>query len=206
MSLKALSIAFTFQGCDSAAQKLALLALADHADDEGGRCYPSMRRLAAHTSLSEAQVRRHVHALIALGLVEVVGNSGGGGRGSTRRYRLNLHAMTTVDATPRADATPDTDSREGSHQRAEGLHRCTTTGGADATRTVIEPSEPLGTECAPHEFRFPLPGWWKSNRGIERAARQVGIDLAKIGTTGYPELKERIFERINLRRRAEGIR
>jgi len=71
-------------------RKLALICLADFADDSGGTCYPSMRTIARRCSCSEAQARRHVHALMNSGHVAVESGTGGGGRGKTPRYRINI--------------------------------------------------------------------------------------------------------------------
>lgn len=72
---------------------LALLALADWSDDDG-QCWPSMGAIAEKTRLSRSQAQRIVHGLIADGFVLVVGNEAGGKPGSTRRYQINLAAMT----------------------------------------------------------------------------------------------------------------
>lgn len=42
----------------TATEKLVLLALADHADDEGGNAYPAVRRIAERTGLSSRSIHR----------------------------------------------------------------------------------------------------------------------------------------------------
>lgn len=54
-----------------AARKLVLLALADHANDEG-ICWPSQERIAQKCGISDRQVRNHVTALIEDGYIRVV--------------------------------------------------------------------------------------------------------------------------------------
>jgi len=122
---------------------LALLALADWADDDG-RCFPSMQRIADKMRLSKSQAQRAVHRLIDSGFVQVVGNEFGGPPGATRQYRIVLSALTgRTDATGSAHATGRTDA-------VEGLHPCGGTGSAHATQTVIEPSlTTKGPEQAP---------------------------------------------------------
>ena len=123
------------------AAKLALMALADWADDQGERLYPSMSAIAGRMCCSVDHARRAVHALIDLGVLHVVGNATGGAPGSTRRYRIDVDRLTTgvdargtpcIDATPTpgADASPTagTESRTGTESRAgagaaDGLHR-----------------------------------------------------------------------------------
>lgn len=137
--------------------KLALLCLADYADDNG-ICWPSMSAIARRLCRSESQTRRAVHQLIDAGIVEVIGNALGGDPGSSRRYRILIERLTPsadasptpsvhdtpapsagdtrtpgVDATPSAHATPCMDARD-------PLHGCAPTPSAGDTLTVIEPS------------------------------------------------------------------
>jgi hypothetical protein len=125
--------------------KLALLCLADHADDEGN-AYPSMARIARKLACSESQARRAVHRLIDLGVLQVMGNAAGGAPGTCRKYRIDLQRLTAgMDATPSAgdtptpsaDATPPV-QETGSTDAREGLHGCAPTPSAGDTRTVIE--------------------------------------------------------------------
>jgi len=55
--------------------KFVLLALADHANDEGRGAYPSLDRLAKKTSLSRRTVQRALDALIKLNIIKCVGAS-----------------------------------------------------------------------------------------------------------------------------------
>lgn len=49
-------------------QKFVLLALADHADDEG-RCWPSIEKLAVKCGISRSAVNEHLKTLVHLGLI-----------------------------------------------------------------------------------------------------------------------------------------
>lgn len=73
-------------------ERLIMLALADHADDDG-RCYPSIQRLCQRTGLSERAVRTNLRALEKSGYVRT---ENGGGRGGTSLY--------FISANPAADA------------------------------------------------------------------------------------------------------
>jgi hypothetical protein len=64
--------------------RLLLLALADHADDDGV-AWPSVERLAAKSAVSARQVQRSLQQLEAEGWLVV---DRGRGRGHTSRYRL----------------------------------------------------------------------------------------------------------------------
>ncbi len=130
---------------------LAMLALADWADDNG-RCWPSMAAIAGKTRLSRSQAQRIVHGLIDAGYVSVTGNETGGKPGSTRQYQINLKALTgSADATPtgRTHATGSVDATGSTHAQ-EGPHPCAETGRTHATQTVREPSLTVkGPEQAP---------------------------------------------------------
>ena len=73
---------------DHGAQGL-LLALADHADDDGRRCYPSVPYLAWKTGYSDSQVRRIMKQLRESGLIVPVANENGG-RGNPVEYVIYL--------------------------------------------------------------------------------------------------------------------
>jgi len=55
--------------------KFVLLALADHANDEGRGAYPSIDTLAKKTSMSRRTVQRALDALIQLQIIKCVGTS-----------------------------------------------------------------------------------------------------------------------------------
>ena len=62
MSVKLMSMVFDAQGITST-QKLVLLALADHAADDGTSIYPSIETVASKTCLSETAVRKALREL-----------------------------------------------------------------------------------------------------------------------------------------------
>jgi len=72
--------------------KLVLLAMADHANDEGEGIYPSVERLCRKTSLSEQTIRNTLDALKYNGIVFLAGKS---------KYGTNNHTINT-NAFPRA--------------------------------------------------------------------------------------------------------
>lgn len=95
MSVKLMSVAFDLEGL-SPTQKLVLIVLCDHANDVGGSCHPSAKRVAQKASLSERQCRRVLKELAALGYFDVVGNAAGGGN-LTKKLQLNVQKITTPD-------------------------------------------------------------------------------------------------------------
>ena len=77
--------------------KLVALILADHADADGF-CWPSYRRIAERSCLSERTVRRYVHVLMDAGFVtkvrtgSVTSKSGRRLR-TTNAYRIDADAL-----------------------------------------------------------------------------------------------------------------
>lgn len=70
--------------------KLVLQALADHADDDGNRVYPSVDYIAWKTDLSSRQVQRIMKGLRGLGALVLVRRAR---QHSPAEYRLSLDAM-----------------------------------------------------------------------------------------------------------------
>ena len=68
------------------ATRLVLIALADHANDEDGECYPSVKRLAYKAAVTERQARRSVEWLEERGYAIRIGRRGN----RTNVYRLAL--------------------------------------------------------------------------------------------------------------------
>ena len=87
MSNRALTWAFSQRLGGRASEKLVLLDLADHADDNH-RAWPRMAYIAERTELSEATVLRAIKQLIEWGLVEKLKR-----RGSLGRPRANLYTL-----------------------------------------------------------------------------------------------------------------
>jgi helix-turn-helix protein len=83
--------------------KFVLLSLADHAD-EGGVCWPGVRRLVLLTQLSERTVQRALQALQGLGWVQVRAYEHGG-RGRATEYLLTLPDVEPGDDKPRPQGT-----------------------------------------------------------------------------------------------------
>ena len=69
--------------------KLVLLALADHADDQGV-CWPGIRGVANKCNLSHRSVQRHVQDMVARGMVRVEERFRADGSRSSNLYRLSV--------------------------------------------------------------------------------------------------------------------
>lgn len=125
---------------------LALLALADWANDDGGNCHPSIASIARKIRASESQARRIVHGLIQSGWVHVVGNEFGGSPKASRRYRIDIAKL---EQTPSAYARGITGARGGMGAR-DGSHGCAKTGRIAMTpEPSVEP--PITTKDASFE-------------------------------------------------------
>ena len=94
-------------------EKLAMLALADWCNDQGGSLHPSIAGIARKINVSESQARRIIHKFIEEGYLSVIANHNGGNPGQARHYRLDIERLSTpsADATPCMDVTPSTDAR-----------------------------------------------------------------------------------------------
>lgn len=77
MSIRIMSQVFEIEGLGPT-HRLILLALADHADDQG-RCYPSIARLCQRTGLKERAVQSNLRDLQTTGYVKVKANAGPNG-------------------------------------------------------------------------------------------------------------------------------
>ncbi len=129
-------------------EKLTALAVADHADHDGGRIWPTIDALAAKTGNSERTVQRHLRNMEERGWLEVVKHSNG--RGSRTEYRMPIERIKGVTVTPFSDperVTPvspiktekgDNGDTKGCQPRQE---RVTT-----ETNIVCEPSTEPSTE------------------------------------------------------------
>lgn len=78
-----------FESTFPAMEKLVLLAMADHARDDGTGCYPSIATLARKTSLSERGVQKVIGRLKSKHLLTSRGKAKGG-RGVTVEYDVTL--------------------------------------------------------------------------------------------------------------------
>lgn len=99
------------------------LAMAAVADDAGGILAASMASIGRLVGMSTRQVRKHVHALITMGVLEVVANAHGGAPGTVPHYRFNLarlQAMATHTGHSADLFDPAQDNRPGFRFLSEG--------------------------------------------------------------------------------------
>src|SRR3990167_9184259 len=137
------------------AEKLVLLAFADHAHDDGSKSHPGIARLRYKTGLSETAVHRALNGLRDAGLL-VAEAYATGGRGRATEYRVVTVAGTrladfeewrAINA-PRKGTETGTVSVLGPTQKGvkndlptpKRVPKSTRKGAAGGTPTIIEPS------------------------------------------------------------------
>lgn len=120
------------------ARLLTLLSLADHANDEGTNCYPSIPRLAKRAKISDRQAKRVIQWLEQAGYIAVIER--GGGRGKSTDY----HVLPNGDTVSRNSQNKgDTVSRNRPKKGVTGDIKgdiCDIKGDTGDTRSIIEPS------------------------------------------------------------------
>ena len=118
-------------------QMLILLAMADHADDQGEHCYPSVARLAHKTSYSERQIRRSLRALERSEILVPVAYANGG-RGFATEY--HIHAEKGVKKSPFISDKTRTSTTQKGAILSEKADIDDTKGGLCVPPTIIETS------------------------------------------------------------------
>lgn len=96
MSVTMMGLAWYVKGL-TPAQKAVLVALADHAHDDGTNVYPGVKRLCIKTSLAERTVRRALSDLRSKGIIRIVKRAK---FHSTTEYRLDLPEMQALQERP----------------------------------------------------------------------------------------------------------
>tara|TARA_Y100000034_G_C6833893_1_gene376671 strand:+ start:427 stop:1110 length:684 start_codon:yes stop_codon:yes gene_type:complete len=91
MSIKVMTMVFDAQLKSN--QKLVMLALADHANDMGGRVFPSIERVAHKVCLSKRQVQRIMNDLRKEGLIHMTHKAS---RHRPREYRIDLFMLKAI--------------------------------------------------------------------------------------------------------------
>jgi hypothetical protein len=69
-----------------------LLAMADHANDAGGNCFPGNERLAWKLGCSVRKIQQGLRKLEERGAISIISNAKGG-RGKRLEYQINLSVL-----------------------------------------------------------------------------------------------------------------
>jgi hypothetical protein len=97
MSVKAMT--WAFEQPISGNEKVVLLALADFAND-GGECWPSVRRIAEKAYISELTVRRIIALLIDSEFLKLTRRQSNDGRSMSNLYQLQMEEGEGVQSVP----------------------------------------------------------------------------------------------------------
>lgn len=149
-----------------ATAKLVLLALADHADDEG-HCWPSLGRLEQMTGLNRSTITR---ALSSLDGMLISRDRSDGGVGHSTRYQLHIKQLPCapikqVQSATVAQGNGCREHRNSCTPHLKQVH--------SAPRTIIEPSEPSIKSSSATTKRFIQPT-------VEQVAAYVATRNTKI--------------------------
>lgn len=134
MSIRVMSMVWE-NGPEKASERMLLLALADNANDAGGRCFPSVETLARKCCLSERQVQRVLRSLEEGGWILV---EFGNGRHGTNQYQIVIEKVAYTP--PVSSTTPGGDEPAGVTSATAGVTSATEKGDTHVTRTTREPS------------------------------------------------------------------
>ena len=169
MSIRLMSQVWEDTRIGSQAELLVLLALADHARDDG-LCWPSMRSIAGKARIEERSAQRIIRRLIEKGFVELVSKGGCiDGQNTPNRYRViggdrrpphgptESHSGVTVGQrvwgdreSPRGDSDDADGLTQGrtNHHIEPSREKITTTTYPDVDKEVNRADEPIGASSS----------------------------------------------------------
>ena len=131
-------------------EKLILLALADHADDQGLNCRPSVGRLAWKSGYSVRQTQAILQSLRGKGIIEPIANQRGGWR---RQTHYAIHAERGAKLAPFSPPRGEVTRAEGCELTRQGVKPRAPRGevatAPESSRTTIEPPRETHTPCQP---------------------------------------------------------
>jgi Helix-turn-helix domain len=177
---------------ESQAELLVLLALADHARDDG-LCWPSMRSIAVKARIEERSAQRIVRRLIEKGMIELVSQGGCiDGCNTPNRYRViggeprQTHGVTDgrPGATVSRGVRGDSASPRGDREDKKGVTQ-------GHPNHQIEPlTERITTTC-PQLAEKPANG----NQPTEASSRRNSLAIRAVQESGL--LKARVSGLVN---------
>lgn len=144
MSVKQMTKVWEWSKADGACL-LVMLALADHADDDGF-CYPGVERIARKCRISGRSVQRHLKEMSEKGELRIESGRGVTVQGgATNRYRIIVSNGEQTQATQRGDRlTPGVNSDEAVTPGAESGDRAMSPKPSGETSDRITPLPPRG--------------------------------------------------------------
>ena len=155
-----------------------MLALADHADDDGSRVFPSIAYVAWKTGYSPNQARRIMHDLTERGILIAVAHQEGG-RGLATEYRLDLGKATKKVAfikTPILERLPS-----GTIKTPIQDLKATIAMVAQPSEPPIESPDTYTPSLSPQLLPEEYPAWAEGFSRIEGLAPKILADLVRVG-------------------------
>lgn len=204
MSIKLMSMVFDAEGFSST-EKLVLLALADHANDEGRHVYPSVARLGRKCALTERGIRLILSKFRIEGVLIVI--QPGGGTIATE-YQINVRKLMSMIPTPERSSPlplndvhppPESHSAQSSYNHQDNPLSPDGDGGAEVVEDKLPPPDPLAPDTPGAEYMFVELGKNASARGRRGAKRFETIQqkeafVAAEGRIGIGEIKAAIMK------------
>jgi hypothetical protein len=205
MSVEVMSMVFKKYPVGGGEMLLAL-ALADHADDQGGRVFPSVAALAIKTRQSERSIQYQLRKMEKMKFIILVGNRQGG-RANTREYRINLEFFEKG-----ANSAPfNTDEKGAIHDIKGAIHdiKGATAIAPESSRIIIEPSKPSveSKSRPPEKIRFdtdqnkfiiPLACYPPWESAFPKLDLDAEIDKAELWLSANPKRRKKNYERFLL--------
>ena len=156
-------------------EMLTMLKLADHADHDGSRVWPSVKRTADLTRQSERTIQRQLQAIIKNGWLEVV-KQGGKGAADTTIYRVPIERIPhdvvarVPDCHPSKLSTRVTpDVNKGDIQRNKGD---TAMSPESSCKPIVSKRQALSKLNGKGKHQ---PVWKRTDGELEALAKQLGI-------------------------------
>lgn len=163
-------------------EKMVLLVIADHANDEGTQSYPSQQTIATKASISVRTVQRSVNTLLERGYIRVFKGQGGSANCRDDRrphlYQININKLRHDTVTAREER-PDTDDSNGA--------TITTITGRQS-RPMNHPNKPSIEPPGFDDFWnvYPLKvGKGAAKKAFEKAIRTTNVEHIIAGALRY---------------------
>lgn len=153
MSIRALDWAWR-QECVNPQEKLVLLALADHAGQDG-TCYPATGSIAEKCQMSAQSVRRHLTALEARGVIEKIERR----RRKDGTLSVWIYGLRLDQSSPASSGPVITSDRTSDHECALDQSSPVST---HIEPSISEPSLNLSLELVPDSYLGEVLEHWES--------------------------------------------
>lgn len=170
-------------------EKMVLLVIADHANDEGTQSYPSQATIAHKASISVRTVQRSVNSLVIGGYIRMFKGAGGSANCREDRrphlYQINIGKLRADTMTPREERVDTHDTN--------GVTITPLTGGQ--SRPMNHPNKPSIETPAFVDFWNVYPikvGKGAAQKAFEKAMRETDADIIIKGALRYSQDPNRV--------------